>query len=68
MLEGKEYYRLITAAFLHFGAAHLMNNMLGLYLIGEKLEHMVGKIRYLLISSMNLSKISAGSQMSDNQK
>ncbi|MDD6212399.1 MAG: rhomboid family intramembrane serine protease [Clostridiales bacterium] len=68
VLEGKEYYRLITAAFLHFGAAHLMNNMLGLYLIGERLERMVGKIRYLLISSMNLSKISAGSQMSDNQK
>ncbi|MDD6212375.1 MAG: rhomboid family intramembrane serine protease [Clostridiales bacterium] len=49
VLENKEYYRLITAAFLHFGSSHLMNNMLGLYLIGERLERMVGKIRYLLI-------------------
>ena len=30
-----EYYRLLTSMFLHFGASHLMNNMLVLFVLGE---------------------------------
>lgn len=49
VVEYKEYYRLFTCMFLHFGFAHLMNNMLTLVVIGWKVEMFVGKIRFLVI-------------------
>ena len=49
IVEAKEYYRLFTSMFLHFGMAHLANNMLVLYVIGDNLERAVGKVKYLLI-------------------
>lgn len=47
--EYGEYYRLFTCMFLHFGLEHLLNNMLILLFVGNTLERLVGKIRYLLI-------------------
>ena len=47
--QGHEYYRLFTCMFLHFGLAHLGNNMLVLAFLGDSLEREVGRIRYLLI-------------------
>lgn len=44
-----EYYRLFTCMFLHFGLAHLGNNMLVLYFVGETLEREAGKLRFLVI-------------------
>ena len=38
ILAGKEYYRLVTSAFLHAGWAHLAWNMVSLYLFGRVLE------------------------------
>ncbi len=49
VLEEGEYFRLISAMFLHFGAAHLMNNLLMLVVIGQRLERAAGKIRFVLI-------------------
>lgn len=49
IVDEHEYYRLFTSMFLHFGMAHLANNMLVLFVIGDNLERAVGKIRYLLI-------------------
>lgn len=49
IVEAKEYYRLFTSMFLHFGMVHLANNMLVLYVIGDNLERAVGKVKYLLI-------------------
>jgi rhomboid protease GluP len=49
IVQGKEYYRLVTCMFLHFGAEHLFYNMLVLIFLGDVLEKEVGKIRYLLI-------------------
>ncbi len=49
VVEYKEYYRLFTCMFLHFGFAHLMNNMLTLVVIGWNVEMFVGKIRFLVI-------------------
>lgn len=40
-----EYYRLLTSMFLHFGASHLMNNMLVLFVLGERMEHVGTKRR-----------------------
>ena len=44
-----EWWRLFTAMFLHFGLAHLANNMIVLFWTGDRLERLVGKRRYLII-------------------
>lgn len=44
-----EYYRLIAAMFLHAGPEHLINNMFVLAIIGERLEKILGKGRYLFV-------------------
>lgn len=49
ILEEGQWYRLVTAMFLHFGMAHLANNMLVLFVLGGRLERTVGRIRFLLI-------------------
>ena len=46
---GKEYYRLFTAMFLHFGISHLANNMLVLFFLGDNVERAVGHWKYLVI-------------------
>ena len=46
--EGGEYYRLFTSIFLHFDIRHLLNNMLVLFVLGEKLENCLGHVKYLL--------------------
>ena len=44
-----EWWRLITAAFLHYGVIHLGLNMLVLWFIGPALEDFFGHARYLLL-------------------
>ncbi|MFV0362105.1 MAG: rhomboid family intramembrane serine protease [Suipraeoptans sp.] len=45
----KEYYRLITCIFLHFGIGHLVNNMISLVLFGSALEKEIGSIKFAII-------------------
>lgn len=47
--QAGEYYRLFTAMFLHFGAEHLLYNMLLLLFAGDMLQRRTGAARYLLI-------------------
>ena len=47
-MSGK-WYQLITSMFLHFGLAHLFNNMILLLYAGCQLERLVGKLPYLLL-------------------
>lgn len=47
IVEGKQYWRLFTAMFMHFGIRHLVNNMLILFVLGDNLERALGKIKYL---------------------
>lgn len=49
IIEGGEYYRLFTCMFLHFGIEHLLNNMLVLFVLGSRLERVIGKIKFLII-------------------
>ena len=49
VIYGHEWYRLITAMFLHFGAQHLANNMILLAAAGCRLEQETGHLRYLVI-------------------
>lgn len=44
-----EYYRLLTAAFLHGGAFHLLSNMFALATLGPQLEQVLGRTRYLAL-------------------
>ncbi|MFH7337258.1 rhomboid family intramembrane serine protease [Streptomyces sp. KHY 26] len=44
-----QYYRLLTAMFLHAGFTHLLFNMLSLWWIGGPLEAALGRARYLAL-------------------
>ena len=44
-----EWYRLITAMFLHGGLDHYFSNMLLLYFMGEMLENRVGRVTFLFV-------------------
>ena len=43
-----EYWRLLTALFLHYGRLHLGINLLGLYILGPPLERMIGTTKFVL--------------------
>ena len=49
VMEGHEYYRLLTSIFLHFGIEHLLSNMVMLGALGMNLEPEIGKLRFLLV-------------------
>lgn len=44
-----EYYRLVTAMFLHAGVAHILFNMWALYIVGAQLEAMLGRVRFAVL-------------------
>lgn len=44
-----EYWRLLTAMFLHIGLEHLALNMLTLYFIGASLEPILGSVRFVVL-------------------
>ncbi|OBG34210.1 rhomboid family intramembrane serine protease [Mycobacterium sp. E3198] len=41
-----QLYRLVTSAFLHYGAMHLLLNMWALYVVGPALESWLGRLRF----------------------
>jgi len=45
-LDG-EYYRMITAIFLHASIAHLASNIVALFFIGLPIENKFGKVKFL---------------------
>jgi membrane associated rhomboid family serine protease len=44
-----EWYRLITAAFLHLGLLHIAFNMYALYLFGPIVEQLYGRVEYAVL-------------------
>lgn len=44
----KQYYRVFTSMFLHFGFYHLLNNMFMLAVIGASLENTIGRFSFLI--------------------
>ena len=48
VLEGGEWWRLLTATFLHFGPIHLASNMFVLWVLGRLLEPILGTARMIL--------------------
>lgn len=47
LLKEGEWWRIFTAQFLHWGATHLIFNMMGLWLLGRTVEAMIGFWRYI---------------------
>jgi len=45
----KEYHRLLTAVFMHFGIDHIINNMIVLFALGDNLERALGHVKYLIL-------------------
>ena len=52
IFESGEYYRFLTANFLHADILHLFMNMMGLYYLGQTTEYMIGKRNFIVIYSV----------------
>jgi rhomboid protease GluP len=48
-VTGGQWWRVVTANFLHFGWLHIGMNMLALYAIGRGLERRLGSLRFLVV-------------------
>jgi membrane associated rhomboid family serine protease len=46
VIYGHQYWRLLTALFLHYGALHLIVNMFALLLLGPALERKIGPVPF----------------------
>ncbi|MCA0147041.1 rhomboid family intramembrane serine protease [Blastococcus sp. LR1] len=44
-----QWWRVVTAAFVHIGPVHLLMNMLALLFLGSELENALGRVRYLAL-------------------
>jgi membrane associated rhomboid family serine protease len=55
-----EWYRLITAGFLHVGLWHIALNMVALWFLGSQLEPLVGRVRFAIIYMTSLLAGSLG--------
>ena len=49
LINGGEYYRLVSCMFLHGGIIHVALNMYSLYALGPFVESVYGKFRYTVI-------------------
>ena len=49
LIAAGEYWRLFTAMFLHSGWMHLGLNCFGLFIIGQQLEQLYGRSRFIVI-------------------
>lgn len=49
ILKQGQYWRLLTATFMHFGFDHILNNMLILVCAGMILEDALGHVKYLIL-------------------
>jgi membrane associated rhomboid family serine protease len=55
-----EYWRLLTAGFLHIGLFHILVNMLSLYFVGTVLEPAIGRLNFLAVYFASLLSGSFG--------
>lgn len=45
----EEWYRLVSAVFVHAGPFHVLMNMVSLWVLGPQLERVLGRLRYLAL-------------------
>ena len=53
-IDQGEYWRLLTAGFLHTGLFHLLFNMFALYVLGGMLEPAIGRLRFAIVYFVSL--------------
>lgn len=53
-IDNGEWWRLVTAGFLHFGVFHVAMNMLLLFQLGQLLETGIGRTRFALLYAASL--------------
>lgn len=54
LVQAGEWWRVVSAAFLHFGPLHLLFNMLALLVFGSQLEQALGRWRFLAVYVLSL--------------
>jgi membrane associated rhomboid family serine protease len=62
-----QYYRLLTAGFLHDGLLHILFNMVFLYFMGAMLEPAIGKLNFGLVYFVTLLTGSFGALLFEPQ-
>jgi membrane associated rhomboid family serine protease len=60
-----DYWRIVTAGFLHAGFFHLLFNMFSLWILGSLLEPAIGQVRFALIFFVSLLAGSFGALIVD---
>lgn len=55
VLQYGEWWRIVTAAFLHANEAHIGLNMLALYSVGREVEAVFGKVRFALLYALSIA-------------
>ena len=55
-----EWWRIVTAGFVHYGVFHLAMNMFALWMLGMQLEQALGKLRFALLYGVSLLAGSVG--------
>jgi membrane associated rhomboid family serine protease len=63
-----DYWRILTAGFLHDGPIHLLFNMVGLWILGGLLEPAIGRLRFAVIYFVSLLAGSFGALLLDPDK
>ncbi len=48
-VEAGQYWRLVTAIFLHGGVEHLVSNVIALFILGMLAEHAFGRAQYFVL-------------------
>ncbi|WP_421118909.1 rhomboid family intramembrane serine protease [Aquihabitans daechungensis] len=64
---GGEWYRLVTAGFVHFGIIHLAVNMYSLWILGRAAEQYAGRLKFGIIYGVSLLAGSFGSLVMEPQ-
>ncbi|HEY2005228.1 MAG TPA: rhomboid family intramembrane serine protease [Solirubrobacteraceae bacterium] len=58
--QSHEYWRLLTAGFLHDGLLHILFNMVFLWFMGQMLEPAIGRLNFAVVYFVSLLAGSAG--------
>ena len=63
-LASHQYYRLLTAGFLHDGLLHILFNMFFLFIMGPMLEPAIGRVNFAVVYFVSLLAGSLGAMAS----